>query len=587
MVSLSTYYLSRDSSLTVHRQDVSLDMEYVAIFLALHVQDSTSPSMNHPQTPQSKAVSSPTLAYEAVWPSAPGAATTPTAGATADEPGSPQTSPSKDHNRVQRKSPLSGSPMSPRSPKASQSPANKRSMAVSPQAKTPRSNAQHLHSVRQKIPLILRSLSSEHLDDTMLTDLTMNIDTPPHGNQAGEAQYSEGNQSSDFSISRKTLDALGLIICGGFSRDQAVPTLSQLYPTFHTTGEHDSGKECDDSTTVPFSELSGWINGHMSMNDLLYPVSVSPSYGAIPCSPTSRDMAHISAMNATDADANKEGPNSLASKQQQPCRTINPVSSLSRAKPTIINGCSTTVVHIIGGTMMSAKNSFRRMRSMSMDKSEAGHSGHDLKHVLRNEHSDSDSDKTSPLGHTRPRNLSTQSSDFSYHFDDHGMMSEDSNRAAEDIEGLMRNNTSYLSRPELMLPPLFLNLCTKAKLYLISPYHSASITGCSDCEIVIGAVFGAVIVSGCERVKITCACRKLVIVNSLDCSFNVATLTTTIIVGDCRGMVVGKLPTLLLGFSFYFLNILWVFTVSRSIQHLLQEPAQPSETRCSGASAVQ
>ena len=27
----------------------------------------------------------------------------------------------------------------------------------------------------------------------------------------------------------------------------------------------------------------------------------------------------------------------------------------------------------------------------------------------------------------------------------------------------------------------------------ISPYYSASINGCSDCDIVIGAVFGAVI----------------------------------------------------------------------------------------------
>lgn len=49
------------------------------------------------------------------------------------------------------------------------------------------------------------------------------------------------------------------------------------------------------------------------------------------------------------------------------------------------------------------------------------------------------------------------------------------------------------TRPELSLPQLFLNHCNKAKLYLISPYYSAAVNGCVDCEIVVGAVFGAVI----------------------------------------------------------------------------------------------
>jgi hypothetical protein len=440
--------------------------------------------------------------------------------------------------------------MSPRSPKASQSPANKRAAAtVSSGAKTPRSNAQYLHSVRQKIPLILRSLSIDQQDDSTMTDLTLSIDTPGNprnggGEGSGGQMYSSMNHTVDFAISKKTVDALGLIVCGGYSRDQAVPNLSALFPAFHGPSEShehamrtskETFDDADAAPTIPFSELSSWINVHMSMNDMLYPVSVSPSYGSIPCSPTSREMPHISTMSATDADASKESANVF--KAQQPSRTVNPVSSLSRSKPTIINGCSTTVVHVIGGGLMSTKNSFRKYKSMSFDKTEASQSAHEIKvpaGVVRNEHvlSDSDSDKTSPVGHGRPRNHSDGSAD------EHGMM-DDYARNAEDIEALMRNQTSYLSHPEQMLPPLYLNLCTKAKLYLISPYHSASITGCSDCEIVIGAVFGAVIVSGCERVKITCACRKLLVLSSVDCSINVATLTTTIIAGDCRGVTIG------------------------------------------------
>lgn len=49
------------------------------------------------------------------------------------------------------------------------------------------------------------------------------------------------------------------------------------------------------------------------------------------------------------------------------------------------------------------------------------------------------------------------------------------------------------TRPDLTLPQLFVNYSNKGKLYMLSPYYSASINGCSDCEIVIGSVFGAVI----------------------------------------------------------------------------------------------
>ena len=37
------------------------------------------------------------------------------------------------------------------------------------------------------------------------------------------------------------------------------------------------------------------------------------------------------------------------------------------------------------------------------------------------------------------------------------------------------------------LPPLTISGCHSAPLYLLAPYASASITGCSDCDIVIGA----------------------------------------------------------------------------------------------------
>ena len=362
-----------------------------------------------------------------------------------------------------------------------------------------------------------------------------------------------------------------------------MPALSSLFPALNVaTAESDTAMRSSkdnlldentaNATTIPFSELSAWINVHMSMNDTLYPVSVSPSYGAIPCSPlSSRDLPHISTMSASEVDAMKDSISNMSMKTgQQPSRTVGTIPSLSRSKPTIINGCSTTVVHVIGSSLQ-AKNSFRKY-GKSFDKADGGsnnsnsshsNSGHDLlrpssspsllkgidRDNSRGEHlvlSDSESERTSPQGPGgRPRNYSTQSDgsqeEMLMHHGSSGAGDDFYARGGvDDIELLFRNNTAYLTRPELMLPPLYLNFCSKAKLYLISPYHSASISGCVDCEIVIGAVFGAVIVSNCERVRITCACRKLLILNCFDCAFNVASLTTTIIAGDSRGIVVGK-----------------------------------------------
>lgn len=69
--------------------------------------------------------------------------------------------------------------------------------------------------MKQKIPLILRALcieQQEGLDDTM-TDLTM---------------YADGGGlhlpfiRTEFFVSKRAVDALGLIICGGLSRDLSV-----------------------------------------------------------------------------------------------------------------------------------------------------------------------------------------------------------------------------------------------------------------------------------------------------------------------------------------------------------------------------
>jgi hypothetical protein len=223
MVSLSTYYMSRESSFALNREDVSLDLEYVAIFLVLHLYDPSAAPSNGSNASTSK-LGSPIVAYDAVWPSGP-VVSPPSDSETLSL--SPTQSPTKEGAARVRKfaGHMSGPSMSPRSPKANHSPGGKRGGAsssnpMSPTAasRTPRSSAQYLHTVRQKIPLILRSLCMDLQDESTMTDLTLSIDV----NGSGDAGYAAAAPSNDFSISKKTLDALGLIICGGYSRDQSV-----------------------------------------------------------------------------------------------------------------------------------------------------------------------------------------------------------------------------------------------------------------------------------------------------------------------------------------------------------------------------
>jgi hypothetical protein len=98
--------------------------------------------------------------------------------------------------------------------------------------------------------------------------------------------------------------------------------------------------------------------------------------------------------------------------------------------------------------------------------------------------------------------------------------------------------TSYkVSHP---FGPALVHGCSRMTIYLLGAYSTVSVSSCVDCEIVVGAVGGCVLMSSCERVQITVACRKMVIWSCHDCDVRLATLTPSIMSGDCRKLVFGK-----------------------------------------------
>lgn len=198
MLCLAVYYLNRDPSLYPSREEVLMDLEFIAVFLIMHVVDA-----NHSKS----ATSSPNVLFDSVWPGAhPGME-----GGEREALLSPTSSPPK--NEVKKKYPSMGSPLSPRSPKSQVLSPNSEAARKNRLVRTPRSMAQYLHSVRQKIPIILKALGSEedHLEG-------IGHFTPEKGTGDDLAP----NALLDFPISRKTIDALGLIVCGGRSRDEHV-----------------------------------------------------------------------------------------------------------------------------------------------------------------------------------------------------------------------------------------------------------------------------------------------------------------------------------------------------------------------------
>jgi hypothetical protein len=195
-----------------------------------------------------------------------------------------------------------------------------------------------------------------------------------------------------------------------------------------------------------------------------------------------------------------------------PRRQVVSLSSPQAREPLVVNGTAHTFIHLLtvdssstaaGATATSSTIIPTRLRNLSSD-------------------AVSVSDPTSPdqLG------ISTSMEDLS---DLKGQMKE-SHKGTQHASGLQFGTG-------------LIHGCVRMTIYLLSPFTCFTITSCVDCEIVVGAVSGVILMSNCERVHLTATSRKLIVWNSHDCDIRLATLTPTIVSGDCRGLVFGPFNT--------------------------------------------
>jgi len=97
------------------------------------------------------------------------------------------------------------------------------------------------------------------------------------------------------------------------------------------------------------------------------------------------------------------------------------------------------------------------------------------------------------------------------------------------------NNDAYGSLPNNgRLHDVYVSGCSDAHIYLLQPFEHATISVCTGCTIVVGAVAGLLHVVDCERTSITSAARRVLVSNCYDVTHHIFTPSPPLLVGDNR-----------------------------------------------------
>ncbi|OVA11191.1 CARP motif [Macleaya cordata] len=85
--------------------------------------------------------------------------------------------------------------------------------------------------------------------------------------------------------------------------------------------------------------------------------------------------------------------------------------------------------------------------------------------------------------------------------------------------------------------------CQDAVVYILAPLKYATVYGCSDATIVLGAIGKAVRVEHCERVQVITAAKRICIANCRECVFFVGVNQRPLILGDNHKLQVAPYNT--------------------------------------------
>lgn len=368
---------------------------------------------------------------------------------------------------------------------------------------------------------------------------------------------------------------------------------------------------------IPYSEVSEWLDSNLSQNDFSFPTmnAMSPAYSPAMGCVSPRFSQSSSPLGSCEELPNGNGSNSPNAHdltilpyllEVRPSRVINTISSLAQSKPTVVMGCSTTIIHITvvddrpsikmksdhrtddnlmnvsdEGRMnkgMSRRSTTSLSSAMSLSDQDQDIGGDNTDSYVESDGAMSEGLSADPisaavLGPTgavvgdkhrirKPDMTGGRSSDKSNADIESDDRDSDSGgegegysvtRVEDGVDGLdalkgysARRRRQNQGASAAYLPSLSVTASQGGYMHFLSAYSCVSITNCSDCEIVVGAVSGAVVLNSCERIKLTVACKKLIVQNCLECDLSVATLSASVIAGDSRSLIFGTLPVIMI-----------------------------------------
>ncbi|KAJ0258352.1 TBCC domain-containing protein 1 [Hirschfeldia incana] len=127
--------------------------------------------------------------------------------------------------------------------------------------------------------------------------------------------------------------------------------------------------------------------------------------------------------------------------------------------------------------------------------------------------------------------------------------------------------------------------CHDSVIYLLAPLRYATVYGCSDSTIVLGAVGKAVRVEHCERVHVIAAAKRICIANCRECVFFLGVNQRPLIVGDNHKLQVAPYNTFYSHLEDHMTEVGIVPTINRWNESLALGAVDPHDSLSHSTSA--
>lgn len=552
-----------------------VDVEFLILFLVMHTQDNNN---------SSNKVMSPNALYDAVWPgtnnsdiNASISNNSNSINSTSEQHGfhahshapkspsspslSPGTSPRSpcgsaglignmtlNTNNMNSGS-NSSSPLSPPSSKNDSpvrptSPSGKRQYSLCHQG---RSVTQNLKLLQDRLHVLVRAISSE-------------LERPTSDKIGIDDHDDTVTAGGDYIISRRAVDRLGLFVGGGVVKTQPSRLLSTLHPIWVLADSEAAGNldvsvresaemrvsssltviNDGETGSILSSSVLEWLEANLTLNEILFPNSPPP---AVPSEAIARVMSPTRYDRLTYGNNGQGSPlgfstSSSPSSSSMSWRGSTNVGDGSPRHPSPFPSMDQFESNISQSNkgIVSGERPYSPTHSHSLGQSKLPH--REIKTVDYSGNGSVSATLIEAIYNSTYIHVDQidGSTDIDVEAED-----ESISKAAESSSWACARTMTAMDAERLS--HLHIRSCVKASIYYLGLHASCMVTGCADSTLMLGVVGGVVVLSGCERLHITCACRKLVIRNCLDCTFNCATLAFTTVSGDCRGLQFGPFNT--------------------------------------------